>query len=179
MLVCPHRWKCFVTCKTPYKHNGAGKRVPQLIQHHFAFYCCITNYHKFSGLIQHPFIISLCCESEVGWLTWFSMQNLTRPNSSCWPASFFSGGFWAESACRFLQAVFGAGCQLGLLSAHLPSRVVLSTFKAVRELEVLLTLSVQGSADWIRLTWILSAPQGELTSNLQNPFPAGPTQGFE
>lgn len=39
----------------------------------FVYYCCITNYHKLSGLIQHPFMNSHFCRLE----GWHSMNGLS------------------------------------------------------------------------------------------------------
>ena len=49
------------------------------------FYCCTANYHKLSGLKQHPFTSSLFCRSEVWALVaGFSAQShKLKPRVDC------------------------------------------------------------------------------------------------
>lgn len=52
-------------------------------QNLLVFYCCVIDYHKFSGLEQLPFIISQFSKSNVQiGLHGFSAQGLTRLNSN-------------------------------------------------------------------------------------------------
>lgn len=46
------------------------------------FYCCITNYHKFSSLKQQSFISSQFCRAEV--------------HARCWPGSLLRVSHKAE-----------------------------------------------------------------------------------
>lgn len=77
----------------------------------FVYYCCITNYHKLSGLIQHPFMNSHFCRLE-GWhsMNGLSAEGIIKLKSNVDWTEFSSGwGSGEKSTSRLILVVAVVG----------------------------------------------------------------------
>jgi len=116
--------------------------LPNLNVYAWVFLCCITNYHIFTSLKQHPFILSYFCRWEAGRFGWVlylgSLLWLTRLKSGCQrPDGFLSGGSGRIS----LQT--HSGCWPGLVPCGRRTEVPVSLLAVSRALlSVLRALSI-------------------------------------
>ena len=90
------------------------------------FYCCVTHYHKFSGLKQHSFIISGSVDQSSGYsLAESSAQDLTRVKSRYQPGCCLIWGlgstpklsdYWQNSASSRCRTEVLFSCWVSLSS---------------------------------------------------------------
>lgn len=113
--------------------NLIFKETPGVKSAILVFLCCITNYHKFHSLKQHPFVGSQFYRPIVQHnVTEFSVHCGIKLKSRCWPDWILVWRLWGKFTSKFIQVVgriVARGCETEVSVSYCQLGVVLSSWK--------------------------------------------------